>query len=345
MDRCARNNQVTHEKVQLNAKKIFAYIVWIYCLSTCDATTIVAQEDNDSELLKQNVYSNVIEIEAQDFVRSNPPKLGEWLHQFPESGQSLEQYKAKDSKVLLNSKRRMIVLQPLGVFSNDQRLLLESLKEYAQAYFQIPTRISKPIELPDPSKSTLARMLPLDQRHNRCDRQYDAIAVVNKLLLPKLPLDAVVYLGITMEDLYAEDLNYVFGFGSFENRTGVYSLARYYSEFWNEAPTEQTKLLTLRRSLKVLNHETSHVFGLKHCIFYDCTMNGSNSLEETDRSSIHECPVCHEKLHWNLKFDPQKRFKSLREFYTKVGLLDEAAWISKRSEHWTQVYNKPRAKR
>ena len=314
-------------------------------MSTCDATTIVAQEDNDSELLKQNVYSNVIEIEAQDFVRSNPPKLGEWLHQFPESGQSLEQYKAKDSKALLNSRRRMIVLQPLGVFSDEQRLLLESLKEYAQAYFQIPTRIAKPIELPDPSDSTLARMLPLDQRHNLCDHQYDAVAVVNKLLLPKLPLDAVVYLGITMEDLYAEDLNYVFGFGSFENRTGVYSLARYYSEFWNEAPIEPTKLLTLRRSLKVLNHETSHVFGLKHCIFYDCTMNGSNSLEETDRSSIHECPVCHEKLHWNLKFDPQKRFKSLREFYTKVGLLDEAAWISKRSEHWTQVYNKPRAKR
>ena len=165
------------------------------------------------------------------------------------------------------------------------------------------------------------------------------------MLLPKLPQDAVVFLGITMEDLYAGELNYVLGFGSFENRSGVYSLARYYPEFWNESPTESTKLLTLRRSLKVLNHETSHVFGLKHCIFYDCTMNGSNSLEETDRSSIHECPVCHEKLLWNVRFDPQKRFRSLREFYTKVGLLDEAAWLSKRSEHWTEVYNQPRAKR
>ena len=90
MDRCARNNQVTHQKIQSNAKKIFSCLVWIYCLSTCDATTFVAQDANDSELLKQNAYSNVIEIEAQDFVRLNPPKLGEWLHQFPESGQSLE---------------------------------------------------------------------------------------------------------------------------------------------------------------------------------------------------------------------------------------------------------------
>ena len=322
-----------------------ACLISIFCLSTCDASKLVAQEANDSEHLKRNVYSNVIEIEAQDFVRLSLPKPGEWLHQFPESGQSLEQYKAKDSKALLSSRRRMIVLQPLGTFSDEQRLLLESLKEYAQAFFQIPTRIAKPMELPDPSTSTLARMLPLEQRHNQYDHQYEAIAVVNKLLLPKHPQDAVVYLGITMADLYAGDLNYVFGFGSFENRCGVYSLARYYPEFWNEVTTEQTKLLTLRRSLKDLNHEASHVFGLKHCIFYDCTMNGSNSLDETDRSSIHECPICHEKLHWNLKFDPQKRFQALRDVYTKYGLLDEVAWLSKRSEHWTQTYNQPKAKR
>lgn len=335
---------MTTRLIQLNAKKILACLVWIYCLSSCDATALVAQETNDCELLKQKVYSNVLETEAQDFVRLNFPKPGEWLHQFPESGQSLEEYKAKDSKSLLNSRRRMIVLQPLGVFSDEQRLLLDALKEYAQAYFQIPTRIAKPIELPDPSKCTLVRILPLEQRHNQFDHQYEAIAIVNKLLLPKLPPDAAVYLGITMEDLYAGDSNYVFGFGSFENRTGVYSLARYYPEFWNVAPTEQTKLLTLRRSLKVLNHEASHVFGLKHCIFYDCTMNGSNSLDETDHSPIHECPVCHEKLHWNLKFDPQKRFQSLRDVYTKYGLLDEVAWISKRSEHWVQTYNQHKAK-
>ena len=95
---------------------------------------------------------------------------------------------------------------------------------------------------------------------------------MNNLLLPTTPQDAVVYLGITMEDLYAGDLNYVFGFSSFENRCGVYSLARYYPEFWNEATTEQTKLLTLRRSLKVLNHEASHVGG------YDLTMRCSKPV-------------------------------------------------------------------
>ena len=89
--------------------KILACLVWISCLSTCDGTKLVAQETKDSELLKQNVYSNVIETEAQDFVRLNPPEPGEWLYEFPESGQSLEAYKAKDSKSLLNSKILRII--------------------------------------------------------------------------------------------------------------------------------------------------------------------------------------------------------------------------------------------
>jgi archaemetzincin len=135
----------------------------------------------------------------------------------------------------------------------------------------------------------------------------------------------------------AADLNYVFGYGSFEKRTGVYSLVRYFPEFWNEPPSERANLLAMRRSLKVLSHEASHVFGLKHCIFYECTMNGSNSLEESDRSSMHECPVCHQKLLWGLKFDPQKRFKDLSRVYAKHGLTDESAWIEKRSEHWLLI--------
>ena len=53
-------------------------------------------------------------------------------------------------------------------------------------------------------------------------------------------------------------------------------LTRYFPEFRNEASTEHSKLVTLRRSFKVLNHETSHVFGLKHCIFYGNTMRSSN---------------------------------------------------------------------
>ncbi len=322
-------------------------LLWICRLSICEllfSASVSAQETQENKNSKQSVYSKFAESEMQDFVRLNPPKPGDWLHEFPEMGQTLEQYQSKDSRALLNMRQHTIVLQPLGEFSDEQQVLLGTLKDYSQAYFQIPTRIAKPIDLPDYTKSRLARMLPAEEVHGKYDHQYEATSIVNKLLRPRIPRDAAVYLGITMEDLYAGDLNYVFGFGSFENRTGIYSLARYCSEFWNEAPTEQSRRLTLRRSMKVLSHETGHVFGLKHCVFFDCVMNGSNSLEETDRTSIHECPVCHQKIHWNLKFDPEKRFQKLREFYAKHSMQEEAVWIAKRSEHWKQNYGVLKAK-
>ena len=29
-----------------------------------------------------------------------------------------------------------------------------------------------------------------------------------------------------------------------------------------------------------MTHELCHMFGIKHCVFYNCCMNGSNHLEE-----------------------------------------------------------------
>lgn len=304
-----------------------------------------AQEESGTEQLKKQVYGTITTAEEQLFRRKGPPQPGDWLTQFPEAGQSLELYKTKDSNILTTLKRRRIVLQPLGEFPADRRWILESLREYAQVYFQMDARVAKSIVLRDPEKSKLGRKLPEDVRADKYARQYDAVKLVNDLLLPKLPDDAVVYLGITMEDLYAKDMNYVFGYGSFDNRTGVYSLARYFPEFWDEPSNERTRIVALRRAFKVLNHETSHIFGLRHCVFYDCTMNGGNSLEEADATSIHECPVCHQKLMWNLKFDPLARFKNLIKIYEKHGLMEEAAWLEKRIESWKRLDGQDRAKK
>ena len=320
-------------------------LICVFFLSANGVAMGALQDETETDRLKRSAYSKVSGEEEQDFVRKGAPKSDEWLSHFPEAGQSLELYKSRDSRVLTTPNRHTIVLQPVGEFSDAQQELLEALREYAQVYFQMQSRVARPMALPEPEKSKLGRMLPEDRRRDNYERQYDAIKLVNKLLLPELPKDAVVYIGITMEDLYAEDMNYVFGFGSFENRTGVYSLARYFPEFWGKPTTERSELLARRRSFKVLNHEASHVFGLKHCIFYNCTMNGSNSLEEADRSSIHECPVCHQKLLWNLKFEPQKRFDALRALYAKYGLDEESAWMIKRSEHWKQIHDPVRAKR
>lgn len=31
---------------------------------------------------------------------------------------------------------------------------------------------------------------------------------------------------------------------------------------------------------KVINHELCHTFGMRHCIYFTCLMNGSNGYEE-----------------------------------------------------------------
>lgn len=59
-------------------------------------------------------------------------------------------------------------------------------------------------------------------------------------------------------------------------------------------------------------HEITHMFGMKHCIYYDCLMNGTMSAEETQRRTNNTlCPVCLKKLKINIKFDTKERFLKL----------------------------------
>ena len=46
--------------------------------------------------------------------------------------------------------------------------------------------------------------------------------------------------------------------------------------------TDAERNLLLYRCLKVFAHETCHILGMKHCVYYKCLMNGSNHLEEFD---------------------------------------------------------------
>jgi archaemetzincin len=148
------------------------------------------------------------------------------------------------------------------------------------------------------------------------------------VLLPRLPEDAVCYLGVTMADLYPEpDWNYVFGQATFGQRVGVYSLVRYTNRFWGRAETEESRRMFLRRGFKILAHETGHMFTLAHCTQNECLMNGSNSLDEMDRQTMHLCPVCLRKLQWNLKFDVAREYRELGDIYARNGYADLAQWV------------------
>jgi archaemetzincin len=67
-----------------------------------------------------------------------------------------------------------------------------------------------------------------------------------------------------------------------------------------------------------------------HCTVNECLMNGSNSLDETDRSTIPLCPVCLPKLQWNLKFDVVRHYRLVQDIYEENGYTDLAEWTWRR---------------
>ena len=108
--------------------------------------------------------------------------------------------------------------------------------------------------------------------------------------------------------------------------------ARYDPAFYGKKRGKDYEKILLRRSCKVLVHETGHMFGLMHCIYFKCVLNGSNHLQESDSRPVHLCPVCLRKLQHSIGFDVVNRYSELFRFYKKVGFDDETQWIADRLE-------------
>ncbi len=261
-----------------------------------------------------------------------PPSVGGDWRSGPgrdELPQSFGEY--RDSRpVRATAARGTIVLQPLtdpggtGDSHADWTDTYECLRRFCAAFFACPVELGPPIEL-------LARNVRVRTEGTRAWRQHHAGTVMDKLLLRRLPRHAICYLGITIEDLYPRsDWNYVFGQAYLAERVGVYSLARYQPQFWGERDSPDARKLALLRALKVLAHETGHMFGLPHCLYFACCMNGSNSLAEADRQPLWYCPVCDSKITWNRSLDPVARFRALALELRAAGLDTEAAWYEAR---------------
>ncbi|MBE3100312.1 MAG: hypothetical protein IMZ44_24590 [Planctomycetes bacterium] len=251
------------------------------------------------------------------------PQPGDWMAAHPEPAQSFEQY-VPSVRVRPRAGRHTLYLCPLGPMSAGERARLAVLREFLEAYFVLPAGQAPPAGLD--RVTTRERSM-----FGRQVRQYLTSDILDSVLQPLLPKDGVCLLGVTMQDLYPEpSWNYVFGQASLERRIGVYSLVRFYPAFWGERETPEALLKGLKRSLATLVHETGHLFGVWHCQKYECVMNGSNSLGESDRRPIHLCPECLKKFRWNLGFKVVERYEGLRKFYAAHGMTAEADWVAKR---------------
>jgi archaemetzincin len=91
-----------------------------------------------------------------------------------------------------------------------------------------------------------------------------------------------------------EEWNFVYGIADIMNGVGVWSFARLDPQFPSiddndKEPSDTDKTIILRRCVKVLVHELTHLFGLKHCIYLTCLMNGANHEEELDHQPLWLC--------------------------------------------------------
>lgn len=143
--------------------------------------------------------------------------------------------------------------------------------------------------------------------------------------------DTYCILAVTNNDLYPRDSwNFVFGLADMTNHCGVFSFARHAVQIEGTDMTEEQRLLvTHRRSCSTMVHEIGHMFGLQHCIYYECTMNGSNgSFELAAHPNRTLCPICLAKLKINCKFDCRARYNKLIEASQEFGFIKDVAFYS-----------------
>jgi archaemetzincin len=248
-----------------------------------------------------------------------PPRPGDWLASHEENGQTYTEY-VRGRPVRAEGRRRVIYIQPLGDFSPTERKIVDLTAEYMRIFFQLPVRIRGDLSL---------ALIP--ERARRKHPQWGmsqilSTYVLSDVLRPRLPPDAVAMIALTTSDLWpGEGWNFVFGQASLADRVGVWSIHR----FGDPQKNEDAFRLTLRRTLATATHETGHMFSMEHCIFYECSMCGSNSLPEADRCPLWLCPHCLAKLCYATGANPQKRFRDLVAFAKAQGLAREAEFWQK----------------
>jgi archaemetzincin len=242
-----------------------------------------------------------------------PPRPEDWLATFTEPGQTFEEY-LRSNPTRPEGERRVLYVQPLGHFTPAQTRVVALAADFMSHFFNLPVHVREPAPLGNVPRAAL-RASPVGS-----GTQVKAGYVMMDVLRPTLPADAAALIGFTSSDLFPDEtLNYVFGQANLSERVGVWSL------YWLGRPdaSEEDFKFTLLRTLKIASHETGHMFSLQHCTKYECVMNGTNSLKETDRHPLDACPECTAKLCWTAGADPRERYARLAAFCAEQGLTKE----------------------
>jgi archaemetzincin len=89
--------------------------------------------------------------------------------------------------------------------------------------------------------------------------------------------------------------------------------------------------LWLGRVCRTASHELGHCFGMGHCVYYACSMQGSASIQEDARQPSYLCPVDLAKILHTTGADMNERYQALLRLCEKHGDVHFfaacAAWI------------------
>ena len=306
----SRENQVTAFKTA------FAHVVFIVVYMFMIPHAGLSTEPDGSSPNLEKVAARLKPIHKP----MGPVRPGDWLESHEENGQTYRQY-LRSRPVKLTRKRKVLYVLPIGDFDTRQTKIIDLSAEFLGIYFGCRVRKMDTLSLDDVIPAQARRVHP-----SWGVRQIKSTYVLNKVLPPRLPDDAVALIAFTTSDLYPdEDWNFVFGQASLRNRVGVWSIFR------NGDPEKEFQLC-LRRTLKTATHETGHMFSMAHCIEYDCNMCGSNNRSESDRRPLYLCPQCVPKVWWSTKSDPEERFKKLADFCRQNGFPKDAEFYARSLE-------------
>jgi len=292
-------------------KKIILFLLIIFC--SCNKEKVKEtrkQTLNDTSKEIPEEVSYFKQIKNND-VKLGEPVYGDWLYTRKEKGQTFEQY-FRSKHIVPTSESNIIYIRPIGNFNVLQKKQIQLLNEYLEIYFQLKTKTLDPISN-DVVPNSARRM-------NYGHEQLLAGYLLNDVLKEEKPLNRIALMGLSELDLYPKpEWNYVFGLASYRDKVGVSSIYR----LQDGELTSENFDLCLSRLLKISSHEIGHMFGLHHCINANCVMNGTNSMEETDRHSIRLCSVCQRKLNSCIVYDNEKRLTDLEKYFKKNNLKDE----------------------
>lgn len=248
------------------------------------------------------------------------PQPGDWLAEHKEDGQTFEQFLVR-RPTPAPSELTALYIQPIGDFGKTQQELIATTARCLGLFYGRPAKVLPTIGL---------AAIPQDaQRINDNTRETQILStyVLDTVLKPKRPRDALAVLALSAEDLWpGKGWNYVFGQASLSERVGVWSIKR----FGDPDESPEAFQLCQARTLGTALHETGHMLGISHCKAWRCGMNGSNSLEEGDRSPLHFCAECQPKVWWYCNVEPRKHVVGMIEF-AKAQRLSESA------EYWERA--------